>query len=134
SEQVTGAWADTLAEVSQPEWDRLASEGGFYLSHGWLSLQERGSSSRRSYALATVRERLVGALPVDVVEVASNDFYRFPAILPKRHPEPTAPMMLLGGRAGYAGGPVLDPDLDADRRTSTIRALLSEVTRVSREL
>lgn len=134
SEQLTVSWVDSLAEVSQPEWDRLASEGGFYLSRGWLSLQERGSSSRRSYALARLRERLVGALPVDVVEVASNDFYRFPAVLPKGHPEPTAPMMLLGGRAGYAGGPVLDPDLDAEQRTSTIRALLSEVTRVSHEL
>ncbi|HYO60770.1 MAG TPA: GNAT family N-acetyltransferase [Actinomycetota bacterium] len=130
---ITVSWLDSLAGVPRPVWDGLAAEGGFYVSHGWLSLQEHGSSSRRRYAVATRDGALVGGLSVDEVEVVSNDFYRFGAVLPEGCAGPTAPMTLVGGRGGYASGFVLDPRADDAERTAAVRALLAEIASASRE-
>ena len=124
-------WVDSLDDVPRSRWDGLAADGGLYLSHGWLRMQERGSSSSRSYALAAIGDRLVGALPVDIVERTANDYYTFRAVLPPGHPEPPEPVMLLGGRGGYAGGLLLDRSLDADGRRRTAHALLTDAVRAS---
>ena len=128
------SWLESLAEVPRPVWDRLGGEGGFYLSHAWLSLQEDDPDSRRRYAVATMQGKLVGAVPVDIVEEESNDFYRLSAVLPDGCAEPDAPLMLLGGHGGYLSGLVLDPLLDAGGRELTVRSLLREIISASREL
>lgn len=127
------SWLDSLADVPPPLWDRLARDGGFYLSHAWLSLQESDPDSNRQYAVATTDEgKLLGGVPVDFVEQESNDFYRLSAVLPDGCAEPDAPLVVLGGHGGYRSGFVLDPLMDGELRAMAARSMIDEIVSTSR--
>lgn len=120
-------WVESATRFDRARWDRLAGRRGFYLSQGWLALQEGDPRSPRSYVVAMDPDgRLCGALPVDLVETESNNNYRPESALPSGMSPPNGPVALLGGHGGYRSGVLLDPDLSLGARSDLARALVSE--------
>jgi uncharacterized protein len=87
----------SVDEVDAAEWDALAGDEGFYVSHAWLRFVE--SQVPVEYAVATSGGRVVAALPLYRVAHEANAWYdprRLAALVGADEP-----VVLAGSRAGY---------------------------------
>jgi uncharacterized protein len=87
----------SVDEVGAAEWDALAEDDGFHVSHAWLQFVE--SQVPAEYAVAAAGGRVVAALPLYRVEHEPNAWYD-----PKRLADLVGadePVVLAGSRAGY---------------------------------
>jgi uncharacterized protein len=87
----------SIDEVGAAEWDALAGDEGFHVSHAWLRFVE--SQVPAEYAVATAGGRVVAALPLYRVAHEPNAWYdprRLAALVGADEP-----VVLAGSRAGY---------------------------------
>ena len=87
----------SVAEVDPAEWDALAGDEGFFVSHAWLRFVE--SQVPAEYVAATAGGRVVAALPLYRVAHEPNAWYdprRLAALVGADEP-----VVLAGSRAGY---------------------------------
>ncbi|MCZ4097967.1 GNAT family N-acetyltransferase [Streptomyces sp. So13.3] len=117
----------TLAAVPAAEWDHLARDTSFYLSHRWLAGEETDPSATCTYLL--VRDphgRLTAAAPLYLVHDEPNTNYR-----PEHHldvGQDEAPRVIAGARRGYHNAPLLAPGLD-DRQRAGCLTMLRDAAR-----
>ena len=87
----------SVDEVDAAEWDALAGDAGFFVSHAWLRFVE--SQVPAEYVVATAAGRVVAALPLYRVAHEPNAWYdprRLAALVGADEP-----VVLAGSRAGY---------------------------------
>ncbi|MGI8666660.1 MAG: GNAT family N-acetyltransferase [Jatrophihabitans sp.] len=101
----------------------LSALAGIYQSRGWLAAMERMSPVATRYLVASEGDRLLGLLPVYLLELAAAGHYR-PRLAFGNSDEPAGPIAVLGGRAGYTTGWMLGAE--PGRRASVLAALLTE--------
>jgi uncharacterized protein len=92
----------SIDEVGVAEWDALAGDDGFHVSHAWLRLVE--SQVPAEYVVATAGGRVVAALPLYRVAHEPNAWYdprRLAALVGADEP-----VVLAGSRAGYRSTPL----------------------------
>jgi predicted N-acyltransferase len=98
---------DSIRSISQTEWDQLATQSSFYLSHHWLASVEEDTQSAASYLLLSAgTEGVVAALPIyrSIGEgsVAYNPYLQFgTSLLPAVERIAWFPTLLGGSSAGY---------------------------------
>jgi hypothetical protein len=96
---------------------------GVYASPGWLTAMERISPEVTRYVVATDGERVLGVLPVYLLDEAGAGHYH-PALAFGNTDGLSGPVAVLGGRAGYLTGWLLSSDADA-------RAVLGSLLRAA---
>ena len=87
----------SVDEVGAAEWDALAGDEGFHVSHAWLRFVE--GQVPAEYAVAVTEGRVVAALPLYRVAHEPNAWYdprRLAALVGADEP-----VVLAGSRAGY---------------------------------
>ena len=67
---------DRLEDVAEPDWNRLAGEGSFFLSYDWLRYIESERTEEPRYVLAEADGTVQGALPLYRVRQAYRALYR----------------------------------------------------------
>ncbi|AEH09298.1 MULTISPECIES: hypothetical protein [Protofrankia] len=130
-----------IAEIGEETWARLAAGRSFYLSYPWLRWAETAAGVDTVYLAAYSRDaRVVGAVPCylwDGGTVPSmNAAYDVVAELltpngvalspPERRR--WLPALLVGSRAGYHGGVLVDPALAPPERERVLIRLFRAVT------
>jgi predicted N-acyltransferase len=97
-----------LAAVDAKEWDRLvtAAEGGFYLSHAWLSaLHGVDGFAERNLLVRDGAGNLAAGLNLYTIERATNPLYNPHQVLaPDTDPAEWEPQLVIGARSGYSNG------------------------------
>jgi uncharacterized protein len=114
----------SLDAVPPADWDELAAESGYYLSHQWLRSIEADPSARAEYVLVRRQAKLVAASPLYDVKAENNDFYQPARLVDGRW---TGKYIIAGARRAYANGLLVHPALDAGMRRQTIRALMDAI-------
>lgn len=96
------------AELDREEWDRLVdeAEGGFYLTHAWLSAIHGVDGFAERLVLARDRSgRLTAAVGLYTIERCMNPLYNLQHVLaPDAEPAPWEPQLVVGARSGYTNG------------------------------
>lgn len=67
---------DRLEDVAEPDWNRLAGQGSFFLSYDWLKYIEAERTEEPRYVLAEADGTMRGALPLYRVRQAYRALYR----------------------------------------------------------
>ncbi|MEU9038317.1 GNAT family N-acetyltransferase [Streptomyces sp. NPDC048352] len=111
-----------IVDVRATEWDALAAEAGFYLSHQWLAAQQYDPTASVGYALVHDDGALIAAAPLYLVDTEPNDLYRVHEVVPGRAPART---LLAGARRGYLNAPLLHPRLTPERRREALGRLVT---------
>lgn len=113
-----------LDDVEEAEWDRLAGDDGFYVSHAWLRTVAHDPLARDSYACVRAHGRLAVALPVYEVEHEATERYapeRFARLFGRG-----SRFLVAGAHAAYRTTLLIDPELRGERRHEAVRAALAE--------
>jgi uncharacterized protein len=113
---------ERLADISQPDWDHLVGDDGFYLSYDWLRYVESEQAEQPRYLLCTDSGVLRGALTLYRVLQPPNLRYRaehFRELLGV--PGET---LLAGACRGYRSTLLLPPSDGTSSRTETLTALI----------
>ncbi|MGH3913169.1 MAG: GNAT family N-acetyltransferase [Pseudonocardiaceae bacterium] len=139
-----------LAGFDPQRWDALAAEVGFYSSHGWLSVWERYNDTTPRVVTVTATDLpdgLLAAAPCYVVQPGTgNPRYDLSKLLTDDtgdpggrrgemvvstavagEPAPWGLQLSVGGPAGYAGGVLVDSDLDSVTRRTVLISLWSGI-------
>ena len=119
---------DSPAELDPKEWDRLVAEtdGGFYLTHGWLSAIHGVDGFTERIAL--IRDgagQLVAGVGLYTIEQVTNPLYNLHNVLaPDSDPAAWEPPLIVGSRSGYTNGMLAStPEGDAAVAAVVRRAL-----------
>jgi uncharacterized protein len=121
----------SLEEVERTRWDAVVGNRSFYLSHDWLTAQDRGQPVNARYMLATLAGRLVGVLPSYVVDRETNDSYRTDRLLGGRWP---GRYVIAGARRAYTNDLLIAANLKPSDHQRVGDALLAALrARVERE-
>lgn len=118
-----GTTAAPAAQISGPEWARLAAGHGIYLTRAFLASVEASPRTRVSYLTARTGGRLAGLLPAYLVDSEANPFYDISTWLGADAAQPY-PALLLGTRTGYYNGLLIDRELPARQADLVLDALL----------
>ncbi len=133
-------FVQTIADIGEDAWHRLAHGDGFYLSYPWLAWAEIDPAVTSTYVIARDDSGVaVGAVPTYLWHggaVPSMNLAYSPSHLagenagrPVSDTEHASflPVLLVGSRAGYHGGAALCDALTAARRAHVLDALFSGV-------
>lgn len=125
---------DAISAVDREEWNRLATNAGFYSSHEWLSTVEAETEGQCRYVMLREQGRLLAAMPVYLVDSQTNSFYRpsthFDLLRPPQQWESTC---LAGSNRGYRNAFVLDPALTEVERRRVMARLGEMLWKISSE-
>lgn len=109
----------------------LSGLAGVYQSRGWLAAMERLTPGGARYVVAAEDERVLGVLPVYLLDPAAAGHYhpRLAFGLPE---EVDGPIAVIGGRAGYTSGWMLGGEPAA--WNAVVAALLAAAAELARGL
>lgn len=136
-----------IGDIGPETWHRLAAGHGLYLGYSWLAWAEQDRDYTTTYLVAAGESGIPEAALVTYlwrggVGLSMNQAYDPLHLLvePRQGtvsgPERDAwlPILLLGSRAGYHGGMVIDPGVDTARRAQLVNALLTAARSLADEL
>jgi hypothetical protein len=109
----------------------LSGLAGVYQSRGWLTAMERMTPGQTHYVVAREGGRVTGVLPVYLLDPAAAGRYH-PRAAFGRAGEVRGPIAVLGGRAGYTGGWMVEGEPAA--WPGVVAALLTSAEKLAREL
>ncbi|MFD4524306.1 GNAT family N-acetyltransferase [Streptomyces sp. NPDC058470] len=137
----------SVHELKPADWERLSSGRTVYLGRPWLEWAEGSDDYESQYLLAEEPDgSVVGALPTYFWRggsgVSMNQAYHPLDLLavPRLGTEAEAdrhlwmPLLLLGSRAGYHGGVLVDPALPASSRARVIARLIQAAAELAETL
>lgn len=109
----------------------LSGLAGVYASRGWLAAMERLTPGGAHYVVAAEGGRVLGVLPVYLLDPAAAGHYH-PRLAFGLPDEVDGPIAVLGGRAGYTSGWMLDGEPAA--WSAVVAALLASAAELARGL
>jgi predicted N-acyltransferase len=111
------------AELDREEWDRLVdeAEGGFYLTHAWLSAIHGVDGFAERLALARDPSgRLAAAVGLYTIEHITNPLYNLQHVLaPDAEAADWEPQLVIGARSGYTNG-ILATSAEGDEAVAAL--------------
>lgn len=117
--------ADSVTDFGIDEWDSLAADSTFMMSHGWLAASERIRGIRPRYLAVRSDRPLLGALPCYIDATGEHSRYQPSFILPGESRSAGGPWVIGGSPAGYESNVLVVRGMSAGDATKILRMLLA---------
>jgi uncharacterized protein len=117
--------ADSVAAFDASDWNSLANDSTFMMSHGWLMASERIRNIQPEYLVVMSGQRIVGALPCYTDVNRAHTRYQ-PAFVLAAMPACGNRSWIIGGSpAGYESSVLLAAYIPEEDRVGVLRMLLA---------